>query len=147
MAGAVSLPVVWPEAAPSWHLQPPWQAYHMVHSMVGLTATSSKRTCASTPCLPGLLLPEPLSPRRATVNPCLHQRLPALTDKSASVSCGVTDAWKDGRQEEKGTTEDEMAGWHHQLRGHEFEQTLGDGEGQGRIACCSPWGCKESYMT
>ena len=40
-------------------------------------------------------------------------------------------------------TEDEMVGWHHQLNGHEFEQTLGDGEGQGSLACCSPWSCKE----
>ena len=43
--------------------------------------------------------------------------------------------------------EDEMVGWHHQLNGHEFGQTLGDGEGQGSIACCCPWGCKESDMT
>ena len=39
-------------------------------------------------------------------------------------------------------TEDEMARWHHQLDGQEFEQTLGDGEGQGRQVCCSPWGCR-----
>ena len=44
-------------------------------------------------------------------------------------------------------TEDEMVGWHHRLHGHEFEQTTGDGEGQGSLACCSPWGCKESDMT
>ena len=37
-------------------------------------------------------------------------------------------------------TEDEMVGWHHQLNGHEFEQALGDGEGQGSLVCCSPWG-------
>ena len=54
------------------------------------------------------------------------------------------DAGKDQRQEEKGMTEDEMVGWHHQLNGHEFEQTLGDGEGQGSLACFSPWGCKQS---
>ena len=41
-------------------------------------------------------------------------------------------------------TEDEMIGWHHQLNGHEFEQTPGDGEGQRSLVCCSPWGCKES---
>ena len=57
------------------------------------------------------------------------------------------DAGKDWGQEEKGATEDEMVGWHHQLNGHEFEQTLGDGEGQGSLVCCSPWGCKEPYMT
>ena len=54
------------------------------------------------------------------------------------------DAGKNRRQEEKGTTEDERVGWHHQLNGHELEQTLGDGEGQGSLACYSPWGHKES---
>jgi len=57
------------------------------------------------------------------------------------------DAGKDWRQEEKGMAEDEMVGWHHQLNGHEFEQALGVGAGQGGLACCSPWGCKESDMT
>ena len=57
------------------------------------------------------------------------------------------DAGKDWRQEEKGTTEGEMVEWHHWLSGHEFEQTPGDGEGQGSLPCCSPWGCKESDMT
>ena len=47
----------------------------------------------------------------------------------------------------RGPTEDEMVGWHHQLNGHEFQQTLGDGEGQGSLACCGPWGCKESDRT
>ena len=56
------------------------------------------------------------------------------------------DDGKDWRQEEKGTTEDEMVGWHHRLNGHEFEQTLGDGEGQGSLECCSPWGYKELDM-
>ena len=51
------------------------------------------------------------------------------------------------RQEEKGTTEDEMVGWHHQLDKHEFEQALGIGDGQGSLACCSLWGCKEQDMT
>ena len=52
-----------------------------------------------------------------------------------------------GKKEQKGATKDEMVGWHHQLNGHEFEQTPGDGEGQGSLACCSPWGRKESNMT
>ena len=56
-------------------------------------------------------------------------------------------AGKDWGQEEKGVTEDEMAGQHHWLIGHEFEQALGDGEGQGSLACCSPWGHKESDTT
>ena len=50
-------------------------------------------------------------------------------------------------QDEKGMTEDEMPGWHHQLDGHEFEQTLRDSEGQGGLMCCSPWGCKELDTT
>ena len=50
-------------------------------------------------------------------------------------------------QEEKGMTEDEMVGWHHQLNGHEFEQALGVGDGQGSLACCSPWCHKELGMT
>ena len=57
------------------------------------------------------------------------------------------DAGKYWRQEEKGTTEVEMVGWHHQLHGHEFEQAQGVGDGQGSLACCSPCGCKESDMT
>ena len=57
------------------------------------------------------------------------------------------DAGKDQRQEEKGTTEDEMVGWHHRLDGHEFEQALGVGDGQGGLACCSPWDHKESDTT
>ena len=57
------------------------------------------------------------------------------------------DAGKDWRQEEKGMTEDEMVGWHHWLDGHEFEQAPGVGDGQGSLACCSPWGHKELDMT
>ena len=55
-----------------------------------------------------------------------------------------TDAGKDWRQEEKGTTEDEMVGWQHWLDGHEFDQALQAGSGQGGLVCCSPWGHKES---
>ena len=51
------------------------------------------------------------------------------------------DAGKDWGQVEKGMSEDEMVGWHHQLNGYGFEQTPGDSKGQGSLACCSPWGC------
>ena len=51
------------------------------------------------------------------------------------------------RQEEKGTTENEMVAWHHQLNGHEFEQAWGVGDGKGSRACGSPWGRKESDRT
>ena len=43
--------------------------------------------------------------------------------------------------------EDEMVGWHHRFNGHEFEKTLGDGEGQGSLTCCSSWDCKETDTT
>ena len=52
-----------------------------------------------------------------------------------------------GGQKVKGMTEDEMVGWHHRLNGHEFEQTLGVGDGQGSLVGCSPWGHRESDMT
>ena len=57
------------------------------------------------------------------------------------------DAGQDWRQEEKGTTENEMVGWHHRSNGHESEHALGVGDGQGSLACFSPWGHKESDMT
>ena len=58
-----------------------------------------------------------------------------------------SDAGRDWGQEEKGMTEDEMAGWHHQLDGHEFEWTPGVDDGQGGLACCNSWGRKEPNMT
>ena len=56
-------------------------------------------------------------------------------------------AQKEGRQDEKRVTKDEMIGWHHQLNRHEFEKTSGDGEGQGGLECCNTWDLKESDMT
>ena len=58
-----------------------------------------------------------------------------------------SDAGKDWGKEEKRETEDELTGWHHWLKGHEFEQTPGDSEGQGRLVCFSPWGCEELDTT
>ena len=58
-----------------------------------------------------------------------------------------SDAGRDWGQEEKGTTEDEMAGWHHWLDGHESGWTPGVGDGQGGLVCCNSWGCKESDKT
>ena len=57
------------------------------------------------------------------------------------------DVGKEWRQEEKGMTEVKVVGWHHELQGHEFEQAPGVGDGQGSLACCSPWGRKKSNMT
>ena len=53
----------------------------------------------------------------------------------------------EGKRRKKVAAEDEMVGWHHQLNGHEFEQTLGDSKGQGSLVCCSLWGGKESDTT
>ena len=58
-----------------------------------------------------------------------------------------TDAGRDWGQEEKGMTEDVMAGWHHRLDGHEFEYALAVGDGQGSLECCRPWDCKELDRT
>ena len=58
-----------------------------------------------------------------------------------------SDAGQHWRQEEKGTAEDEMVGWHHGRDGHEFEQSPGVGDGQGSLVCCSPWGHKASDTT
>ena len=57
------------------------------------------------------------------------------------------DAGKDRRQEDKGMAEDEVVGWHHPLNRHESELALGDGEGQGGLVCCRPWGLKELDTT
>ena len=70
-----------------------------------------------------------------------------LMQKKSQLIRKDLDAGKDWRQEEKGTKEDKMVGWHHWLSGHEFERALGDGEGQGRLACCCPWGHKELETT
>ena len=68
-----------------------------------------------------------------------------LPDVKSQLTGKHPDAEKDWRQKEKGgRSEDEMVRQHHQLNGHEFEQTLGDSEGQGILVCCSPWGHKES---
>ena len=61
-------------------------------------------------------------------------------DAKSQLTGKAPDAGKDGRQEGKGTTEDDMVGWYHQLDGHEFEQAQGVGDGQGSLAYCSPWG-------
>ena len=63
------------------------------------------------------------------------------------ISSKDPDSGKDWGQAEKGATEDEMAGWHHRLDGNESEWTPGDGDGQGGLACCDSWGCKESDTT
>ena len=67
--------------------------------------------------------------------------------KSWLIGKWCSDAGKDWGQEEKGTKEDEMAGWHHRLDGHEFGWTPGVGDGQGGLACCNSWGYKELDMT
>ena len=70
-----------------------------------------------------------------------------LPDSKSWLISKDPDAGKDWRQEEEETTEDEMAGWHHRLNEYEFEQALGDGDGQGSLAYYRPWGCKKLDMT
>ena len=67
-----------------------------------------------------------------------------LPDVKSQIFGKEPDVGKDWRQEEKGTTDDEVVRWHHHLNIHEFEQVLEDSNGQGSLLCCSPWGCKES---
>ena len=90
-----------------------------------------------------------ISPRYSLEGLMLKLKLPILwpPDAKSQLIGNDPDAGKHWRQEEKGTTEDEVVGWHHRLNGHDFEQTPGDGEGQGSLACYSSWGCKESDMT
>ena len=71
---------------------------------------------------------------------CPHDLRSWLTGKDP-------DAGKDWRQEEKGTAEDEMVGWHHWLIGHEFEQALRVGDGQGSLVYCSPWGHQLTWLS
>ena len=70
-----------------------------------------------------------------------------LSDVKSRLICKDPDAGQDWRWEEKGMPEDEMVGWHHWLDGHGFVWTLGVGDGQGGLVCCSSWGCKESDTT
>ena len=70
-----------------------------------------------------------------------------LSDANSWLIGKVPDAGKARGQEEKRASEDEMAGWHHRCNGHELGQTSGDGEGQGGLACYSPWGHKELDVT
>ena len=88
------------------------------------------------------------SPEYSLEGLMLKLKLQSLTTDAKNWLIGKDpDAGKDWRQEEKGMTEDEMVGWHHRCNRHEFGWTLGVGDGQGGLACCGPWGCKESDMT
>ena len=80
---------------------------------------------------------------------CLLYETPILwpPDVKCQLIRKDSDAGKDWKQEEKGMTEANTVGWHHWLNEHEFEQALRDGEGQGSLASCNPWGCKESDRT
>ena len=70
-----------------------------------------------------------------------------LPDTKSQIIGKDLDVGKAWGQEEKRVTENELVGWHHWLNGHEFEQALGVGDGQGSLACCRPWFCKELDMT
>ena len=79
-------------------------------------------------------------------SPDAEAEVTGLPDAKSRLIGKDCNAGKDWGQEEKGVTED-MVGWHHQFDGHQFEQTLGDSEGQGSLACCSPWGHKALNTT
>ena len=83
--------------------------------------------------------------KKSTLN--IHWKDWCWSSNSLTIWFQESDAGKDGGQEEKRATEDGMVVWHHWLNGHEFEQTLGDSEGPGSRAYCSPWGHKESDTT
>ena len=89
-----------------------------------------------------------ISPEYALEGQMLKLKLPILwpPDAKSWLIGKDSDAGGDWGQE-KGTTEDKVAGWHHRLNGHEFEWTLGVGDGQGGLACCDSWGRKESDTT
>ena len=90
-----------------------------------------------------------ISPEYSLEGLMLKLKLPILwpPDAKSWLIWKDLDAGKDWGQEEKGMTEDETVGWHHWLYGHEFGWTPGVGEGQGGLACCGPWGRKESDTT
>ena len=82
-----------------------------------------------------------ISPEYSLEGPMLKLKLQYFGQLMRRTDIGKD--WGKLRVEEKGTTEDEMVGWHHQLNGHEFVQTLGVGDGQASLSCCSAWGHKE----
>ena len=94
-----------------------------------------------------------LSWRRSTQNIHWKDWCWSWSSNTLAIWCKELTHWrdpnagKDWRQEEKGVTEGEIVGWHHQLNGYELEQILRDSKGQGGLACFSTWGCKESDMT
>ena len=84
---------------------------------------------------------------RSTLNIHWKDRCWSWSSNTWATWCEKLSHWKRLMQEEKKATEGEMVGWHRWLSRHEFEQTPVDSEGQGSLACCSPWGNKESGMT
>ena len=90
-----------------------------------------------------LIWEDPLEKGMATHSSILAWRIPWT--KEPGWGCKELDkSWTELDKTEWQMTENEMVGWHHQISGHEFKQTLGDGDGQGSLTCCSPWGYKES---
>ena len=90
---------------------------------------------------------------RETLNTCWKDWCWSWNASILVIWCKQLAHWKSSwcgerwEQKEKRVSEDEMAGWHHRLDGHEFKWTLGDGDGQGGLACCDSWGCKELDTT
>ena len=130
-----------------WLLATPWTAAYQAPPSMGF----SRQEYWSGVPLPSLKEIKLVNPKR---NPLwiligrTDTEAPILwpSDVNNQLTGKDPDAGKDWGQK-KGTTEDEMVGWHHQFNGHELGQTLGDGEGQGGLPCCSLWGCKELDTT
>ena len=122
-----------------------WSRLWLVTSVIIVTITSGCIPLVCTLVLSFTILRVPWTARRSNQS--------ILKEISPEYSLEELTHWKwpwcgeRSRQEGKGTTEDEMVGWHHWLDGHEFEQAPGVGDGQGSLVCCSPWDHKVSDTT
>ena len=113
----------------------------------GFTGGSNGKESAYNAGDPDSVLGLGRSPGEGNGNPLQYSCLENSLNRGAWQAIVYPDAGKEWGQEEKGTTEDEKAGWHPQLNGHEFEQAPGVGDRQGSLACCSPWVHKELDTT
>ena len=116
---------------------------------MSLGMTFLKRLCWCARLWPTLWDPLNFSPPGYLVHGVFQAKIlkwVAISFSSFKKACSII-KYKDWGQEEKGMTEEKMVGWHHQLDAHEFGWTPGVGNGQGGLACCGPWGHKESDTT
>ena len=124
-----------------------WKVWNSCYSLT--SGVDTQEVLPWTSRRSNLLILKEINPEYSLEGLMMKLKLSTLRppDAKSQLNEEDTNAGKDWGQEEKELAEDEMVGWHHQLNGHEFEKTLGDSEGQGSLACCSPWGCKELDTT